>query len=104
MKNVCVIPSRYGSTRLPGKPLVSILGKPMVYWVWKHCKEVREFSEVYIATDDDRIKEVAESFGAKVIMTPTDCSSPTERTRLVSKKVPADFYVMVNGDEPLMTA
>jgi 3-deoxy-manno-octulosonate cytidylyltransferase (CMP-KDO synthetase) len=76
----------------------------MVYWVWKHCKEVEGFSEVYIATDDDRIRKAADSFGAKVVMTPADCDSPTERIRLVSKEVPADFYVMVNGDEPLMTA
>lgn len=99
----CVIPARFGSSRFPGKPLATISDMPMIYWVWKHCSEVSGFSEVLVATDDCRIKDAAESFGAKVVMTPVECGSPTERLKIVSDTTPADFYVMVNGDEPLLT-
>lgn len=104
MKIVGMIPARAGSTRFNNKPLSMICGKPMLYWVWKHSKEVDCFEEVYIATDSEEIKAVAEQFGAKVIMTSTDCETATERLYEVSKKVSADLYVMVNGDEPLVRA
>ena len=67
-----MIPARGGSTRY-NKPLADICGKPMVYWVWKHSKDVKQFDEVYIATDSEQIEAVAESFGAKVIMTSLGC-------------------------------
>ena len=76
----------------------------MVYWVWKHSKEVSCFDEVYVATDSEEIKNVAEGFGAKVIMTSSNCETATERLYEVSKKIQADLYVMVNGDEPLVLA
>ena len=60
MKIIGVIPARYQSTRFPGKPLADICGKPMLYWVWKHSKEVAEFEEVYVATDNEEIKLTAE--------------------------------------------
>lgn len=101
---VGMIPSRGGSTRFNNKPLTLICGKPMVYWVWKHSKEVKEFDEVYVATDSEEIKAVAEGFGAKVVMTSPDCETATERLYEFSQKVKADLYVMVNGDEPLITA
>ena len=76
----------------------------MVYWVWKHSKEVKRFDEVYIATDSEQIEAVAESFGAKVIMTSFECETATERLYEVSQKIDADLYVMINGDEPLVLA
>ena len=69
MNIVCVIPARAESSRFFEKPLALILGKPMIQWVYEHCKEVEQFSEVYVATDSEKIKEKAESFGAQVIMT-----------------------------------
>lgn len=72
MKIICVIPARAESTRFFEKPLALILGKPMIRWVWEHCKEVEMFDEVYVATDSDRIREAAEAFGAKVVMTRSD--------------------------------
>ena len=69
MNIVCVIPARAESSRFFEKPLALILGKPMIRWVWEHCKEVEQFSEVYVATDSEKIKALAESFGAKVVMT-----------------------------------
>lgn len=104
MNIIGMIPARGGSTRFNNKPLALICGKPMVYWVWKHSKEVDCFSEVYVATDSVEIKNVAEEFGAKVIMTSTECDTATERLYEVSNKVDADLYVMVNGDEPLVLA
>lgn len=103
-KIVGMIPAREESSRFYNKPLALICGKPMVYWVWKHSKGVRQFEEVYIATDSENIKNVAESFGAKVIMTSPDCDTATERLYEFSQIVEADIYVMVNGDEPLVTA
>lgn len=102
MKIVGVIPSRYQSTRLPGKPLVDICGKPMIWWVYQNVKKVKEFDEVYIATDDDRIRKVCEGFGANVIMTSDNCSCLIDRIQEVSQIVEADYYVSVNGDEPIL--
>ncbi len=104
MKIIGMIPARGGSTRFNNKPLAKICGKPMVYWVWKHSKEVAEFDEVYVATDSEEIKAIAENFGAKVIMTSKDCETATERLWEVSHKIEADLYVMINGDEPLVLA
>ena len=104
MKIVCVIPARYGSSRFPGKPLMNINGKPMIRWVYEHCTSVKGFDEVIIATDDQRIQNETESFGAKTVMTPVDCKSPTERLFIVSQDIDSDFYVMVNGDEPTLSS
>lgn len=75
----------------------------MIQWVWQHCMEVEEFDRVLVATDSDKIRTAAESFGAEVIMTSADHDTATERLYEVSTKVDADLYVMVNGDEPLLT-
>ena len=104
MKIIGMIPARGGSTRFNNKPLALICGKPMVYWVWKHSKEVSVLDELYVATDSEEIKSVAEGFGAKVIMTSDNCETATERLWEVSHKIDADLYVMVNGDEPLVLA
>ena len=101
MKIIGVIPARRGSSRFFNKPTAKILGKPMIWWVYKHSKEVKEFDEVYVATDSDEIKELCEGFGAKVIMTSPDHDTATERLHEVSTKIDADLYVMVNGDEPV---
>lgn len=103
MNIICVIPARAESSRFFEKPLAPILGKPMIRWVWEHCREVEQFTEVYVATDSEKIKAVAEGFGAKVVMTSSHHDTATERLYEVSTKVAADLYVMVNGDEPLLT-
>ena len=63
MKIIGMIPARGGSTRFNNKPLAQICGKPMVYWVWKHSKEVECFEEVYVATDSEEIKEIDQCIG-----------------------------------------
>ncbi len=77
---VIIIPARFGSTRLPGKPLALVNGKTLIYRTWSIAKSVKNVDEVYVATDDLRIKKHAETFGAKVIMTSIDCRNGTERT------------------------
>lgn len=103
MNIICVIPARRESSRFHNKPLAEILGKPMIWWVYTHCAEVRQFSDVYVATDCEDIRQACEGFGAKVIMTRSDHDTATERLYEVSQKVAADLYVMVNGDEPALT-
>ena len=79
MKTVIIIPARYGSTRLPGKPLMMISGISLLQRIWSLAKSVQHVDEVYIATDDDRIQQHAHGFGAKVLMTPVDLINGTER-------------------------
>lgn len=99
-----VIPSRYASQRLPAKPLREIAGKPLVVHVWERARESRA-SEIVIATDDARIAEAAERFGARVIMTSPDHPSGTDRLAEVAHKLGyGDDAIVVNlqGDEPLV--
>lgn len=104
MTYTVVIPARFGSTRLPGKPLLDIHGKPMVRRVWEQAKRSTA-QRVVIATDDARIVDVAESFGAQVCMTSPRHPSGTDRLQQVVAELslPADHIVVnVQGDEPLI--
>lgn len=102
MKVIGIIPSRYGSTRFPGKPLAEICGKPMIYWVYNSAKQVQELDEIYVATDDIRIYEVCEKYNINVIMTRNDHMNCFYRMHEVAHKIHADRYIMINGDEPLI--
>ena len=102
MKAVAVIPARYGSTRLPGKPLLDICGKPLIQRVWEVVAHVHGLDEIIVATDDERIAKVVQEFGGKVMMTSPDCQSGSDRVREVAQTVDADVYVNVQGDEPLL--
>jgi 3-deoxy-manno-octulosonate cytidylyltransferase (CMP-KDO synthetase) len=104
MKAVIVIPARYGSTRFPGKSLARIDGRPMIQWVWEAARRSRLAEEVIIATDDDRIADVAAKFGADLVMTKKSHRSGTDRVAEVADKVAAQLYVNVQGDEPLLSA
>jgi len=99
-----IIPARYGSTRLPGKPLLDILGQPMVQRVWAQA-QLSSAARVVIATDDERILKVAQSFGAEVCMTRPEHPSGTDRLQQVALELGlADDHIVVNvqGDEPLI--
>ena len=102
MKTVGIIPARYASTRMPGKMLMDICGHPMIWHVYQNVCKVEEFDEIYIAADDEKVKTVCEAFGAKVIMTTSGCSCLIDRLYEVSESVAADYYVSVNGDEPIL--
>jgi 3-deoxy-manno-octulosonate cytidylyltransferase (CMP-KDO synthetase) len=103
MKAVIVIPARFGATRFPGKSLARIQGRPMIQWVWEAASRSRLSEQVVVATDDDRIADVAAKFGADVVMTKKSHRSGTDRIAEVADKVPAQLYVNVQGDEPLLS-
>ncbi|WP_300341232.1 MULTISPECIES: 3-deoxy-manno-octulosonate cytidylyltransferase [unclassified Fusobacterium] len=102
MKFLGVIPSRYASTRLEGKPLKDICGHTMVEWVYKRAK-LSDLDEVVVATDDERIYKEVERFGGKVVLTRKDHENGTSRIAEVCEKY-KDYDVIVNiqGDEPLI--
>lgn len=102
MKIVGVIPARYESSRFPGKPLADICGKPMIWWVYHQCLKVEELNEVYVATDDARIEKACMENGINVIMTSDKHRTGTDRVGEVARKVEADLYVNIQGDEPLL--
>ena len=106
MKFLGIIPARYGSTRLEGKPLADINGKPMIQWVYEKVK--LEMDHVYVATDDDRIKNAVEGFGGKVVMTSENHTTGTNRClealEIITEELGIQFDVVVNiqGDEPMI--
>ncbi|MCU6760819.1 3-deoxy-manno-octulosonate cytidylyltransferase [uncultured Roseburia sp.] len=100
-KIISVIPARYQSSRFPGKPLAKICGKPMIQWVYEQVKSVREISDVYVATDDQRIYDTVLGFGGKVIMT-GDCTCGSERVYQACQYLEADIVLNIQGDEPLI--
>ena len=104
MKIVAIIPARYQSTRLPGKPIVDICGKPMLWWVYNRVKKIEIFDEVICAIDDERIKDVCEKNDMKYVMTRDDHPDHISRVHEVSTKITADYYMCINGDEPLITS
>ncbi len=102
MKIIGVIPARYKSTRLPGKPLADISGKPMIWWVYNQVKKVKDLDEIYVATDDKRIAEVCESLDINYIMTSENHPNHIYRVHEVAMRIDGDCYVCINGDEPLI--
>lgn len=102
MKIIGVIPARWQSSRFPGKPLVDILGKPMIWWVYQQCLKVNELDEVYVATDDERIRQTCEEFGMRVIMTSDKHKTGSDRVGEVATKIEGDLFINIQGDEPVI--
>ena len=103
MKAVCVIPARYASTRLPGKPLKLIAGKPMIERVYEQAKKAKTLCDVIVATDDIRVFDAVKKFGGKAAMTRTDHKSGTDRlAEVVQNYQDADIVINVQGDEPMI--
>lgn len=101
MRFVVIIPARYESTRLPGKPLIPLGGTPMILRTYGRCVQACAAEDVYVATDDERVKRVCEDHGARVLMTGKDCLTGTDRVAECAAMVEADYYINVQGDEPL---
>ncbi len=99
---VVVIPSRFAATRLPGKPLVNLAGKPMVQHVYEQAKLAQTVHRVLVATDDQRIVDAVLAFGGEARMTRSDHRTGTERIAEVAAHEPGDVFVNVQGDEPLI--
>ena len=98
-----VIPSRYGSSRFPGKPLTMLCGKPLVTWVVEAARKAAALDEVIVATDDERIREAVEAYGGKAVMTPSELPSGTDRIACAAGSfADDDILVNIQGDEPLI--
>jgi 3-deoxy-manno-octulosonate cytidylyltransferase (CMP-KDO synthetase) len=104
MSVVAIIPARYGSTRLPGKPLVEIGGKPMIQHVYESASKARVLDRVMVATDDQRIVDAVRAFGGEVMLTAVHHASGTDRLAEVARKVKADWLVNIQGDLPFIHA
>ena len=103
MKTYGIIPSRFGSSRFPGKPLAMLAGKPLVAWVVEAVKRARTLDEVIVATDDERIVKAVEQYGGRAVMTPSDLPSGTDRIACAAGDfADDDILVNIQGDEPLI--
>lgn len=102
MRSVVIIPARYSSTRYPGKPLVKLLGKPMLIWVCELCEKAVGADNVYVATDSKQIGDVVQENGYQVVYTSSECKTGTDRLAEAAEQISADIYINVQGDEPLV--
>ena len=108
MKILGIIPSRFGSSRFPGKPIHPIAGKPLVAWVVEAVRKAKRLDDVIVATDDERIVQAVEACGGKAVMTPSELPSGTDRIASAARKVAGgdfaddDILVNIQGDEPLI--
>ena len=103
MRTLCVIPARYASTRLPGKPLADICGKPMICRVLERASRAQKPEKVIVATDDERIYDAVRAEGGEAILTRADHPTGTDRLAEVAEAYPeVDIIVNVQGDEPLI--
>jgi 3-deoxy-manno-octulosonate cytidylyltransferase (CMP-KDO synthetase) len=104
MNVVAIIPARFGSTRLPGKPLAQIGGRPMIQHVYQSALKAKILDRVIVATDDRRIESVVKEFGGEVMMTSPNHASGTDRLAEVARKIKADLLVNLQGDLPFISA
>ncbi|MDD3375485.1 MAG: 3-deoxy-manno-octulosonate cytidylyltransferase [Candidatus Omnitrophica bacterium] len=104
MRSVGVIPARYGSTRLKGKVLADIFGKPLIQHVWERAKKAKLLDDLIIAVDDDRVQEICAGFGAHVVMTDKKCASGSDRIAQAIRNIEAGIVVNIQGDEPMLDA
>ncbi len=104
MRTVGVIPARYGSTRLKGKVLADIFGKPLIQHVWERASEAKLLDDLFIAVDNEHVKNVCEGFGAKTVMTDKSCLSGSDRIAQAVKDIDAGIVINIQGDEPMLNA
>jgi len=102
MQALGVIPARYGSTRLEGKPLVDIIGKPMIQHVYENVTRSSILDDVIVATDDSKIKKVVDGFGGKAVLTSPDYTTGTDRVAEVARNLDVQVVVNIQGDEPFI--
>jgi 3-deoxy-D-manno-octulosonate cytidylyltransferase len=100
---VGIVPARYASVRFPGKPLAPLAGKPMLLHVLDAAQAARTLSRVAVATDDERIAAAVRGAGGEAILTSPDAASGTDRLAEAARSIPADIYVNIQGDEPMMS-
>ena len=98
-----VIPARYASTRLPGKPLIPLANRPLIEWVYRRASQISSVKRIIVATDHPRIVEAVSSFGGEVVLTPSDLNSGSERVAWVARDLNEEIVVNLQGDEPLIS-
>ena len=103
MRVVAVIPARYSSSRFPGKPLADICGRPMVWWVYNEALKVKEFDDVIVATESQFMKDECDRLSMHTMLTSDEHTTGTDRVAEVAQKIKADIYVIIMGDEPMIT-
>ena len=104
MKTLCVIPARFASTRLPGKPLAKIGGKPMIQWVYERAVAAELIDKVIVATDNAEIQDAVQAFGGIVKMTSAELPSGSDRVAVVAKEEDAEVIINLQGDEPFVSS
>ncbi|QDF66930.1 3-deoxy-manno-octulosonate cytidylyltransferase [Shewanella sp. SNU WT4] len=100
-----IIPARFGSSRFPGKPLAPICGKPMIQHVYERASLAKGLDNIYVATDDERIKQAVESFGGKVVMTDSNAASGTDRLEQAAQILNLaedELIINLQGDQPMI--
>jgi len=102
VKTICVIPARYASSRLPGKPLAKIADKPMIQWVYEQANKAKLIDKIIIATDNDEIKKTVEGFGGTAVLTSPQIPSGTDRVYAAIKNEECDVVLNLQGDEPFV--
>jgi len=102
MKIVCIIPARFASQRLPGKPMLTIGDAPMIEWVYRRACKVERFDTVIVATDNEQIYDHIISKGGRAIMTPENLPSGTDRVAYIAENIDAEVFLNLQGDEPLI--
>jgi 3-deoxy-manno-octulosonate cytidylyltransferase (CMP-KDO synthetase) len=102
MTSVCVIPARFASSRLPGKPLALIADKPMIQWVYEQALKADLIDRVIVATDHEKIKEIVELFGGEVVLTDPNLASGTDRVAKAVQDINTDIVINLQGDEPFV--
>lgn len=101
MNYAIIIPARYESSRLPGKPLIDLDGIPMLVRTYRQCAKACPAEKIYVATDDPRIKAVCDAYGIQSLRTSSDCLTGTDRVAECAKKLDYDIFINVQGDEPV---
>ncbi|TFB09937.1 3-deoxy-manno-octulosonate cytidylyltransferase [Candidatus Marinimicrobia bacterium MT.SAG.3] len=102
MRSIGVIPARFASTRLPGKPLLLIDNKPIIQHVWERVSQCSKLDELIVATDDDRIFDKVIEFGGKAVLTSSELKSGSDRAAEAVKEMTADIVINIQGDEPFI--
>ena len=103
-KVTVVVPARYGSSRFPGKPLIALMGKPMIQHVYERAQACRFVDEVIVATDDERIHAAVQAFGGRVMLMAESYRTGTDRVAGVARRHPGDYFVNLQGDEIVLNA
>ena len=102
LETLAVIPARYGSTRLPGKPLAKLRGKELILRVWEGVRQSDYVDRLVVATDHESIAAIVEKAGGEVMMTPSELATGNDRTAYVAERIPSRFVLNVQGDNPMV--